>query len=229
VLRPGGRLVFADMMFGWSPAVGRNREVLGAKVRAISRRGPAGWLRLASNAGRLLTGRGEYPAAEWWRAALLQAGFDEIEIELLSHEGGIGRPSGRDERDGGAARYPPRRDPAAAGRGRGGAGTCRGGRGAAFATGGSGGRGGGAEPAAPARPAVVTVALGGDPLAHARVGELRRPQALAALAARIPLHRVGRVGKASITYAVDRAAGSAQGVGRSPSQSARSPPTSPCR
>lgn len=90
VLRPGGRLVFADMMFGWSPAVGRNREVLGAKVRAISRRGPAGWLRLASNAGRLLTGRGEHPAAaEWWRPALLQAGFDEIEIELLSHEGGI--------------------------------------------------------------------------------------------------------------------------------------------
>ncbi|HEY2054613.1 MAG TPA: methyltransferase domain-containing protein [Solirubrobacterales bacterium] len=90
VLRPGGRLVFADMMFGWSPAVGRNREVLGAKVRAIARRGPSGWLRLASNAGRVLTGRGEHPAAaDWWRPALLQAGFDEIEIELLSHEGGI--------------------------------------------------------------------------------------------------------------------------------------------
>lgn len=90
VLRPGGRLVFADMMFSWSPAVGRNREVLGAKVRAMIRRGPAGWLRLASNAGRLLTGRGEHPAeAEWWRAALLMAGFDEIEVELLSHEGGI--------------------------------------------------------------------------------------------------------------------------------------------
>ncbi|MBS1884693.1 MAG: methyltransferase domain-containing protein, partial [Actinobacteria bacterium] len=88
VLRPGGRLVFADMMFGWSPAVGRNREVLGAKVRAIARRGPAGWLRLAANAGRLLSGRGEHPAAaEWWRLALLQAGFDEIEVELLAHEG----------------------------------------------------------------------------------------------------------------------------------------------
>jgi SAM-dependent methyltransferase len=90
VLRPGGRLVFGDMMFGWSPAVGRNREVIGAKVRSIARRGPAGWLRLASNAARLATGRGERPAApEWWRVALLQAGFDEIEIEVLAHEGGI--------------------------------------------------------------------------------------------------------------------------------------------
>lgn len=90
VLRVGGRIVFADMMFGWSPAVGRNREVIGAKVRSIARRGPAGWLRLASNAVRLLTGRWERPAdPEWWRVALLQAGFDEIEIEVLPHEGGL--------------------------------------------------------------------------------------------------------------------------------------------
>lgn len=78
--------------------------------------------------------------------------------------------------------------------------------GVAFARGGSGGSGGSAEPPAAAKPAVVTVALGGDTIAHARVGELRRPQALAALSARVPAHRLEHVGRASITYAVDRAA-----------------------
>jgi SAM-dependent methyltransferase len=90
VLRPGGRLVFGDMMFGWSPGEERNREVVWSKVRAIGRRGPGGWLRLARNAGRMLIGRGERPASpEWWRIALLEAGFDSIEIEVLAHEGGI--------------------------------------------------------------------------------------------------------------------------------------------
>jgi ubiquinone/menaquinone biosynthesis C-methylase UbiE len=90
VLRPGGRLVFGDMMFGWSPGVERNRAIVWAKVRAMARRGPAGYLRILSNAVRQLTGRGERPAPlEWWRAALLSTGFDGIQIDLLSHEGGI--------------------------------------------------------------------------------------------------------------------------------------------
>lgn len=76
----------------------------------------------------------------------------------------------------------------------------------AFASGGSSGRGGGAEPPAPTKPAVVTVQLGGDTLARSRVGELRKPQAVAALVARVPGRRVERVDKATITYAVDRAA-----------------------
>jgi SAM-dependent methyltransferase len=90
VLRPGGRLVFGDMMFGWSPGVERNRAIVWSKVRAIARRGPAGWLRILSNVIRLLTGRGEHPAPpDWWRLALLRGGFDEVEVELLPHEGGI--------------------------------------------------------------------------------------------------------------------------------------------
>lgn len=68
------------------------------------------------------------------------------------------------------------------------------------------GRGGGAGDRAPAKPAIVTVELGGDPLAHVRVGELRRPRELAAVAVLVPTHRVERVGKARIDYAVDRAA-----------------------
>ena len=87
VLRPGGRLVFGDMMFSWSPAEERNREVVWSKVRAIARRGPAGWLRLLRNVGRMLIGRGERPASpDWWRIALLEAGFDSVEIEVLAHE-----------------------------------------------------------------------------------------------------------------------------------------------
>lgn len=90
VLRPGGRLVFGDMMFGWSPGVERNRAVIWSKVRAIARRGPAGYVRILSNAIRLLTGRGERPAPpDWWRVALLRGGFDEVQVELLPHEGGI--------------------------------------------------------------------------------------------------------------------------------------------
>lgn len=90
VLRPGGRFVFGDMMFGWSPGIERNREIIRAKVRAMARRGPAGYARILSNVARMMTGRGERPAPpEWWRAALLEAGFDGIEIDLLPHEGGI--------------------------------------------------------------------------------------------------------------------------------------------
>ncbi len=90
VLKPGGRFVFGDMMFGWSPAIGRNREVIGSKLRSFARRGPAGILRILSNVLRLLTGRGERPAPpDWWRVAMLEAGFDSIEVEVLAHEGGI--------------------------------------------------------------------------------------------------------------------------------------------
>jgi SAM-dependent methyltransferase len=90
VLAPGGRLVFGDMMFGWGVGVERNREVVWSKLRSMARRGPAGYLRIASNALRMATGRGEHPApADWWRVALLEAGFDEVRIELLPHEGGI--------------------------------------------------------------------------------------------------------------------------------------------
>jgi hypothetical protein len=78
------------MMFGWSPGVERNREVVWSKLRALARRGPAGYARILSNGFRMLTGRGERPAPpEWWRSALLRGGFEEVQVELLPHEGGI--------------------------------------------------------------------------------------------------------------------------------------------
>lgn len=90
VLQPGGRVVIGDMMFRVQVADPRSRRVLASKVRSILGRGPAGLVRLLKNALRLLTGRWERPAdADWWRRALQRAGFRDIEIQLLEHEGGI--------------------------------------------------------------------------------------------------------------------------------------------
>lgn len=90
VLRPGGRLVFGDMMFALRPAHARDRKVVGDKVRAMLRRGPSGVMRLGKNGMRLLAGRWEHPApADWWRSALLEAGFADVDIEELPHEGGL--------------------------------------------------------------------------------------------------------------------------------------------
>ena len=90
VLAPGGRLVFGDMMFGWSPVAGRNRRVVLSKVRAMARRGPAGLARIVRNGFKVMTRAGEHPAPpEWWRGALEDAGFTGVSVECLRHEGGI--------------------------------------------------------------------------------------------------------------------------------------------
>jgi ubiquinone/menaquinone biosynthesis C-methylase UbiE len=90
VLKPGGRLVIGDMMFSLNPTHARDRQVVGDILRKLSRRGLPGLWRLAKNAARLLTGRWESPAnADWWHDALTRAGFCNVAIETLEHEGGI--------------------------------------------------------------------------------------------------------------------------------------------
>ena len=90
VLRPGARLVIGDMMFSLNPADSRDRHLVAGKVRAIARRGLPGAWRLLKNVARLASGRWEHPAnAAWWRAALHQAGFEQLHIETCAHEGGI--------------------------------------------------------------------------------------------------------------------------------------------
>ncbi len=90
VLRPGGRFVLGDMMFTVGLADARDREVIRDKVRALLAKGPGGAWRLARNAARLAAGRWERPAsAKWWKQALADSGFTEIEVELTDHEGGI--------------------------------------------------------------------------------------------------------------------------------------------
>lgn len=90
VLRPSGRLVFGDMMFRVALNDARDRRVLSSKVRSMVRKGPAGIARLAKNGARLATARWEKPArAEWWEGALHRAGFVDVVVQPLSHEGGI--------------------------------------------------------------------------------------------------------------------------------------------
>jgi ubiquinone/menaquinone biosynthesis C-methylase UbiE len=91
VLKPGGRLAFGDMMFRVSLNDARDRDVLAHKIRALARKGPRGIARLGRNAWRFATFRWEKPARpEWWEEALLRAGFEDVNITPLSHEGGLG-------------------------------------------------------------------------------------------------------------------------------------------
>lgn len=90
VLRPGGRLVFGDMMFRIGLTEHRDRELLARKVRALMREGAPGMLRLARAGVRTVGGSSDRPAhAEWWRQAVVQAGFCEVRVDLLEHEIGI--------------------------------------------------------------------------------------------------------------------------------------------
>ena len=90
ILSPGGRIVVADMMFRVELSDARNRWVIATKVKAILKRGPMGVVRLLKNLLRLITRHWEQPAdGGWWRGAFEQAGFDQVCVELLEHEGGI--------------------------------------------------------------------------------------------------------------------------------------------
>jgi ubiquinone/menaquinone biosynthesis C-methylase UbiE len=90
VLRPNGRLVIGDVMFRIGFRHARDRAVIAHFVAGMARRGPAGMTRLAKHAVRFVTGRGEHPSGiEWWRQTLDQAGFSQIVVVALQHEGGI--------------------------------------------------------------------------------------------------------------------------------------------
>jgi ubiquinone/menaquinone biosynthesis C-methylase UbiE len=89
VLRPGGRLVVCDMMFTLSLR-SQDRRIVISKVRSIARKGPAGVVRLARNAGRIVTRRWEHPApVERWRALLEARRFVDIDVAMVEAEAGI--------------------------------------------------------------------------------------------------------------------------------------------
>lgn len=90
VLRPGGRLVMADMMFRVGVVSRRNRAVLALLVWRMLRRGAAGVVRILKNGVRMVMRRWEHPADPgWWASAIEDAGFIDVSVEALEHEGGI--------------------------------------------------------------------------------------------------------------------------------------------
>jgi ubiquinone/menaquinone biosynthesis C-methylase UbiE len=89
-LRPGGRVVVADMMFGRG-ATPRDRRILREKAARFALMGPAGWWRIAKNLARYGLGVGhEHPAApEFWQQALRDAGFTDVRFEQVVSEAGV--------------------------------------------------------------------------------------------------------------------------------------------
>ena len=87
MLVPAGWLVVCDMMFALSLQA-RDRALIGHKLAAVAREGPAGLLRIVRNAGRVATGRWEHPAPpEVWERMLRDRGFENVHVQLEVNKG----------------------------------------------------------------------------------------------------------------------------------------------
>jgi ubiquinone/menaquinone biosynthesis C-methylase UbiE len=91
-LRPGGRLVIADMMFGRGGSR-RDRVILRQKAVALAAKGPGGWWRIAKNLARygLRVGQEHPVSPEFWQVALRDAGLAGVSFEPVVAEAGIVR------------------------------------------------------------------------------------------------------------------------------------------
>lgn len=88
-LRPGGRLVIADMMFGRGGSA-RDREIIRQKLLVLARKGPGGWWRIAKNVVRYQLRMQEMPIAmEAWTELMRKAGFTSITASSIVAEAGL--------------------------------------------------------------------------------------------------------------------------------------------
>ena len=89
-LRPGGRLVIADMMFGRGGSR-RDRAILRQKLAALAAKGIGGWWRILKNLTRFgLRVGAEHPATpEFWQEALRDAGLADVSFRPVAAEAGI--------------------------------------------------------------------------------------------------------------------------------------------
>lgn len=85
-LRPGGRLVIGDMMFGRG-FDRTDREIISQKVRTLVTRGPRGWWRIVKNAWRFLFRFQEKPLRPAaWEKIVREAGFANITVSRIVGE-----------------------------------------------------------------------------------------------------------------------------------------------
>lgn len=90
-LRPGGRLVVGDMMFGRG-GTARDRQIIGNKLWTMLRKGPGGWWRIAKNAGRYLLRYQERPVSmAAWTAMFERAGLVEVVALPVVNEAAVVR------------------------------------------------------------------------------------------------------------------------------------------
>ncbi len=88
-LRPGGRLVVGDMMFGRGMSR-RDRSIIASKVAVFLRRGPAGWWRIVKGVVRFSLRLGERPvSAERWRQYFEAAGFTDVTVVPVVAEAAV--------------------------------------------------------------------------------------------------------------------------------------------
>src|SRR5487761_1097569 len=88
-LRPGGRLLVADMMFGRGGSTA-DRAIIRSKVTALARKGPGGWWRIAKNAARYLLRMQERPVSmDAWTTMLTRSGFAGITATTIVAEAGL--------------------------------------------------------------------------------------------------------------------------------------------
>ena len=88
-LRPGGRLLIADMMFGRG-GTSRDREIIKLKLVTLARKGPGGWWRIAKNVARYLIRVQEIPISmEAWETLFKEAGFTAVTTTGIVAEAGL--------------------------------------------------------------------------------------------------------------------------------------------
>jgi len=90
-LRPGGRLVVGDMMFGRGTDA-RDRAIISSKLALMVRKGPAGWWRIAKNAGRFLLRFQERPVSmQAWVEMFTAAGLVDVVAIPVVNEAAVVR------------------------------------------------------------------------------------------------------------------------------------------
>jgi SAM-dependent methyltransferase len=85
-LRPGGRIVVGDMMFGRGVSAS-DRAIIASKIGTLLGLGPGGWWRLLKNAVRFSLRLGEKPLPPHkWEALAVGAGFHRVTVTQIFSE-----------------------------------------------------------------------------------------------------------------------------------------------